>query len=195
MPRAPADRGITLRVVRNATHELVGVTCALGASRALGLEAVEAAAAGATALLGSWLPDADRRGTRVHRRSRLERRSLLAGALGFVVRLPLVAFALVARHRGISHSLFACALLGAVAVALGMALPPPGIMLTGGLAVGYSAHVLADGCTPHGVALWAPCSRRRVWLVPRRARVCTGSPREGLLAALSGGLALVLVVM
>ncbi|MCP9491806.1 MAG: metal-dependent hydrolase [Solirubrobacteraceae bacterium MAG38_C4-C5] len=181
--------------MRNATHELVGVTCALGAGRVLGLEAVETAALGATALLGSWLPDADRRGTRVHRRSRLERRSLLAGALGRVARLPLVAFSVVARHRGITHSLFACALLGTGAVALGMALPAPAILLTGGLVVGYCAHVLADGCTPHGVQLWAPFSRRRVRLVPRRARIRTGSLSEGLLAAASGALALMLVVV
>ena len=181
--------------MRNLTHELVGVTCALGASRTLGLDALDTAALSAGAVGGAWLPDTDRLGTRVHRRSGLERRSLLAGALGLAARLPLVAFALVARHRGITHSLLACTLLGAVAVVLGIALPPPGILLTGGLVVGYSAHVLADGCTPHGVRLWAPFSRRRVWLVPRRTRIPTGSQREGLLAAASGGLALVFVVM
>lgn len=106
-----------------------------------------------------------------------------------------MVFALVVRHRGITHSLFACALLGAGTVALGMALPPPGILLTGGLVVGYSAHVLADGCTPHGIQLWAPVSRRRVRLLPRRARIRTGSPSEGLLAAVSGALALMLVVV
>lgn len=133
-------------------------------------------------MCGSWLPDADRLGTRVHRRSRLERRSLLAAAVGLVARLPLVTFALVARHRGVSHSLVACALVGAAA-ALGLALPPPAPALAGGLALGYAAHVLTDACTPAGVALLAPFARRRVWLVPARARLRTGSAREGLLAA------------
>lgn len=180
--------------VRNATHQLVGVTCALGASRALGLEAVEIAAMGTAAVCGSWLPDVDRVGARVHRRSRLERRSLLVGALGLVGRLPLVAVAVVARHRGVTHSLSACALLGAVAVLFGSWLPPPGLLLAAGLVVGYSAHVLADACTPAGVQLWAPFSRRRVWLAPRRVRVRTGSLREGLVAMATAGVALVLVV-
>jgi membrane-bound metal-dependent hydrolase YbcI (DUF457 family) len=180
--------------VRNTTHQLVGVTCALGASRALGLEALDTVAAGAAAVCGSWLPDADRLGTRVHRRSRLERRTLLAAAVGLVARLPLVAFALVARHRGVSHSLVACALVGAAAAALGLALPPPAPALAGGLALGYGAHVLADDCTPAGVALLAPFARRRVWLVPARARLRTGSAREGLLAAAFAGLALILAL-
>lgn len=182
--------------MRNATHELVGLTCALGASRTLGLDALDTVAMGAGAVWGSWLPDADRLGTRVHRRGRLARRSLAAGALGMVLRLPLVTFALVARHRGISHSLAACVLLGAVATALGLWLPAPVAAGAGGLAVGYGAHVAADACTPAGVALWAPFSRRRTWLVPPRARIRTGSKREGLLAAATavGALALALAL-
>ncbi len=178
----------------NITHQLVGVTCALGTSRTLGLDALDTAALSVATVGGSWLPDADRLGTRVHRRGRLERRSLAAGALGMILRLPLVAFALVARHRGISHSLAACVLFAALAAALGVWLPAPVAPAAGGLAVGYGAHVLADACTPAGVALWAPFSRRRAWLVPRRARIRTGSPPEGLLAATTAVAALALAL-
>lgn len=190
--REAADGPSTVPWVRNATHELIGVTCALGASRALDLDTVETVLAAGAAAVGSWLPDADRLGTRVHRRSRLERRSLIARALGMVLRAPLVAFALVARHRGITHSLVACVLVGAGAVGLGLLLPAPGWALGGGLALGYLAHVLADACTPSGVALWAPFDQRRVWLVAAPARIRTGSVREALLAAVSAVAALAL---
>jgi len=181
--------------VRNATHQLVGVTCALGVSQALGLETVQTAAVSITAVCGSWLPDADRLGTRVHRRSLLERRSLLAGALGVVARTPLWALALLGRHRGITHSLLACVLVGAAAAALGVALPSPGLALAGGLALGYLAHVLADACTPSGVSLWAPFGPRTVWLVPRPARIPTGGLREGLVAGASATVALGLLAL
>jgi membrane-bound metal-dependent hydrolase YbcI (DUF457 family) len=179
--------------VRNTTHQIVGVTCALGASRALGLEAVETAAASVNAVWGSWLPDADRLGTRIHRRSRAERRSPLVGALGAVARLPLWAFALVARHRGISHSPEACVLVCAAAAALGLSLPPPALALTGGLALGYVTHVAADACTPFGVS--SALAHRKLWLVPRRARIRTGSLREALVAASSAALSVGLLAL
>jgi membrane-bound metal-dependent hydrolase YbcI (DUF457 family) len=183
-----------LLCVRSTTHELVGVACTVAASRALELEPLETAAATAGAIWGSWLPDADRLGTRVHRRGRLARRHMALAVLGAVVRLPLVVFALLARHRGLSHSLAACGLLAVVAALLAGLVGGLGAAAAGGSACGYLAHVLADSCTPSGVCLWWPLSRRRVWLLPRPLRIRTGSLREALLASAAATLAVALVV-
>jgi membrane-bound metal-dependent hydrolase YbcI (DUF457 family) len=184
-----------LLCVRNTTHELVGVASAVAASRALELEPLETAAAAAGAVWGSWLPDADRLGTRMHRRGRLTRRHLLVAALGAVLRLPLVVFALVARHRGLSHSLGACGLLAVLAALTAVVLGGVGAAAAAGGAVGYCAHVLADACTPSGVCLWWPASRRRVRLLPRPVRIRTGSLREALLALAAATVAIALVVL
>jgi inner membrane protein len=181
--------------VRNTTHELVGVAAAVAASRALELEPLETAAAAAGAIWGSWLPDADRLGARVHRRGWVARRHLAVAALGAVLRLPLVVFALLARHRGLSHTLAACGLLAAVAGLLAAVLGGVGAAAAAGCALGYCAHVLADACTPSGVPLWWPVSRRRVWLVPRPLRIRTGSLREALLALAAATVAVALVVL
>ena len=50
------------------------------------------------------------------------------------------------------------------------------------MAIGYLAHVAADACTPSGVALFAPLSSRRRWLLPSPVRIPTGSARELLVA-------------
>lgn len=171
--------------VRNGTHVLVGVTAALGAAQALGSDVATAAGMSVGAVVGSALPDADQLGSRVHRRTRMERRNILIGAVGLAVRIPLVAFAVLARHRGVSHSLLACAALTIAAAGVVVTLPAPAPVLAGGLVLGYAAHVLADGCTPHGVELWAPLSRRRVRFVPRGAHIPTGSVRERLLAVIT----------
>jgi membrane-bound metal-dependent hydrolase YbcI (DUF457 family) len=180
--------------VRSATHELVGVACAVAASRAFELDAFETAAAAGGAIWGSWLPDADRLGTRVHRRGRLARRDLALAALTGVLRLPLVVFALLSRHRGVTHSLAACVLLAGLAATVG-AVGGPWAALSSGCALGYCAHVLADGCTPSGVGLWRPFSRRRVCLLPRRARIPTGSFRETLVAVTAATTAVVLIAV
>ena len=190
-----ADGAISLLCVRNTTHELAGVACAVAASRALELEPLETAAAAAGAVWGSWLPDADRLGTRAHRRGRAARRHLAFAALGAVLRLPLVMFALLARHRGPSHSLAACALMAALAAVLAAMVGGLGAAVAGGCGCGYCAHVLADACTPSGVCLWWPVSRRRVWLLPRPLRIRTGSFRETLLAVAAAAVAGALVVV
>jgi membrane-bound metal-dependent hydrolase YbcI (DUF457 family) len=138
--------------VRSTTHELVGVACTVAASRTLEFDAPETAAAVAGAVWGSWLPDADRLGARVHRRGRLARRNLAFAALAAVLRLPLATFALLARHRGVSHSLAACGLLAGLAAVLAAAVGGVGAAAAAGCALGYCAHVLADACTPSGVS-------------------------------------------
>jgi inner membrane protein len=84
---------------------------------------------------------------------------------------------LVLRHRGVTHSLAACAVAALVA---GLLAPPLGA----GVAIGYLAHIAADACTPSGVAVFAPLSRRRRHLVPSFARIPTGSAREFVVATL-----------
>jgi membrane-bound metal-dependent hydrolase YbcI (DUF457 family) len=176
-------RAVSLARVRNTTHELIGVACVVAASQALDLDTLETVAAVAGAVWGSWLPDADSLGTRVHRRGRLERGNLVVAAATTVLRSPFVVVALLSRHRGVSHSLAACGLLAGLAVVISAAFGGPLAALASGCALGYCAHVLADGCTPSGVGLWRPFSRRSVCLLPRRARIPTGSFRELLIAA------------
>jgi inner membrane protein len=165
--------------VRNGTHELVGVSLAVAAGRVLEAAPVETAGLAAAALFGSRLPDVDQLGARVHRSTRLERRTLIARTAGALLRLPLMLFAVVVPHRTVTHSALACAVAAGLAALVAM--PAGGtvaLMVAGGVAIGYASHVAADACTPTGVSLWAPVSRRRVWLLPRRARIRTGSWRQ-----------------
>jgi membrane-bound metal-dependent hydrolase YbcI (DUF457 family) len=170
--------------MRNATHELVGVSLALAAAKVVEADPLESVGLAAASLCGSRLPDLDQLGARVHRRSRLERRSLLVGATGAALRLPLLAFAVLVPHRGVTHSVLACA--AAAGFAALVAAPIGGaaaLAAGGGVGIGYAAHLAADGCTPGGVSLWAPLSGR-VWLLPPRARIPTGSLREAALATM-----------
>ncbi|MGI8944759.1 MAG: metal-dependent hydrolase [Thermoleophilaceae bacterium] len=169
--------------MRNATHELLGVSLALAGAQAVQAGPLESVGLGVAAVCGSRLPDLDQVGSRVHRRSRLERRSMLFGALGTVLRLPMWAFAALVGHRGVTHSALACAATAALAALLAHPAGTAVALVVGvGVGVGYAAHVAADACTPGGVRLWAPLSRKRVWLLPRRARIPTGSLREAALA-------------
>ena len=128
------------------------------------------------ACLGSLLPDADRAGSRIYRSRRIERRVWPIRVLGWISRLPLRVLLLFG-HRGITHSLAACAV---AAITCGLLAKDLGA----GVAIGYLAHIAADACTPSGVALFAPLSRRRRWLVPSRVRIPTGSAREVAVATL-----------
>jgi inner membrane protein len=92
----------------------------------------------------------------------------LAAAAFVGATLPDADLALRLRHRGITHSLAACAAVTWLALATGLA----------GLAIGYASHVAADACTPAGVRAFAPLSRKAVHLLPKPARIPTGSLRE-----------------
>jgi inner membrane protein len=180
--------------MRNATHELIGVSLALAGAKALEADSLECVGLAAASLCGSRLPDVDQLGARVHRRSRAERRSPLLGAVGASLRLPSLAFAALVPHRGITHSALACA--AATGVAALIAFPTGGgtaFVVGAGVAIGYAAHLAADACTPGGASLWAPVSPQRVWLLPPRARIRTGSLREAALAA--GALAALALVL
>ena len=114
----------------------------------------------------------------------MERRHVSARVAGALVRLPLRVLVLLP-HRGITHSLFACVLTAIVAVAVvSLVAPELALAAAAGAGIGYAAHIAGDACTPGGVALWAPLSRRRRWLLPARARIPTGSLREYALTVL-----------
>jgi inner membrane protein len=167
---------------RATTHQIAGAGLAAVASAAVNASATTAAVLVAGACVGSLLPDADRAGSRVYRPTRFERRVWPARVLGWCARLPLRAL-VVLKHRGITHSLVACAAV-AVGCWLLASLVVPGAALSvgAGVAIGYLAHVAADACTPSGVALFAPLSGRRHWLLPSPVRIPTGSARERLVA-------------
>lgn len=165
--------------MKNATHETLGATAALAVCAVAGVDALTTCAAVAASLLGSRLPDADQAGSKIHRRTRLERRSVALGVVGFVLRLPLRLFAAIVDHRGATHWLSSAvaitAACGALAAAINAALILP---VAVGIAGGYVMHLLADACTPHGAPLLGPVRRQRVHLLPARWRIPTGSHRE-----------------
>jgi inner membrane protein len=120
----------------------------------------------------------------VHRPSRIERRHLSVRALGALARLPLRAL-VVLPHRGPTHSLLGCALAATLTgVVVSAVAPGLAVVAAAGVAVGSIAHVAGDACTPAGVPLHWPLSRRRRWLLPTRARIPTGSLREYAFTAL-----------
>src|SRR3954454_3796836 len=169
--------------MRSTTHEIAGIALALAAARVLDASSAESVGVAAGALIGSRLPDVDQPGARAHRPSLLERRSVVVGIAGAALRLPGRVFAVLVRHRGVTHSALACALSAGAAALVAYPAGPAGLVVAAGIGLGYAAHVAADACTPGGVTLWAPLSRRRMWLLPRGLRITTGSLPEALLAA------------
>jgi membrane-bound metal-dependent hydrolase YbcI (DUF457 family) len=177
------------------THQITGIGAAAVSAAALDVPSTAAAVLVGAAWLGSMLPDADRAGAHVYQRTRLERRHLSARLAGALVRLPLRLLVLLP-HRGITHSLFACALATTVAGALvSFVAPELALAAAAGAGIGYAAHLAGDACTPGGVALWAPLSRRRRWLLPACARIPTGSLREIAAAVLLAAISLAAIVV
>ena len=166
------------------THQITGVGVAVLAAAALDTPAQTTAVLVGAAWLGSMLPDADRAGARVYRPTRIERRHLPARAAGALVRLPLRVLVALP-HRGPTHSLIGCALAAALIGLLVTSFAPAlAVAAATGTAVGSLTHVAGDACTPSGVPLHWPLSRRRRWLVPAPARIPTGSLREYALTVL-----------
>ena len=147
--------------VRSLTHQLAGVGIAVVTFAAADTRGAAAAVLLGAAWVGSLLPDADLAGARFYRRTRIERRVPLARLAGTLLRLP-VRLSLLLGHRGPTHSLLACvfatALTGILAWLIDPDLAPTAAT---GTAIGYGAHIAADACTPSGVPMWAPFSRRR----------------------------------
>ena len=165
--------------MKNVTHEMIGASGALAVCAIAGVDALTSAGCVAVSVLGSRLPDADKHGSKIHRKTRWERRNPLIALLGFIARMPLVLFASVVRHRGATHWLSTGAavtvICGVIAVAVDGVLVLP---VAAGLGAGYTLHLLADACTPHGVPLLGPFSTRKRHLLPKGRRIPTGSGRE-----------------
>lgn len=99
----PSASRRTMVEMMNRTHRAVGAATTLALCAAVHTGGVVAVAAACASVLGSRLPDVDQPGARIHRRTRLERRSLTAGIAGRALRLPMTIFAALATHRGATH--------------------------------------------------------------------------------------------
>ncbi len=81
------------------------------------------------------------------------------------------------KHRGISHSVLAAAMITLGFWAL-LGIVGSGFTLTGlprtvwayAFGLGYLSHIIADACTHAGVRLWLPFSQRKWWLLPKLLR-------------------------
>jgi inner membrane protein len=96
--------------------------------------------------------------------------------------LPRWWHALTPGHRGLTHSLLACAVLGVLAYeaqTLVLGRPPASLLLTAAVLVGALSHLAADGVTDHGVPLLWPLWRGHFKL-PWPLAFRTGSWREHL---------------
>jgi membrane-bound metal-dependent hydrolase YbcI (DUF457 family) len=168
--------------MRNATHEAIGAAMALAVCAALDSGAAMAAGALGASVLGSRLPDVDQPRARIHRRTRLERRSIGVGLAVGALRLPMAMFARVGRHRGATHWLLSGAAATLVLAAAARAIwAPLAIPVAIGIGCGYWGHLLADACTPHGAPLLGPLHARRVHLLPAGRRIVTGARGDLLL--------------
>ena len=171
----------TMRSMKNVTHETIGATGALVACAIAGADVLTTAGCVVVSVLGSRLPDADQHGSKIHRKTGWERRNPMIALLGFIARIPLVAFAAVVRHRGATHWLSTGVAVTAVsAVAAGAVYAALVLPVAAGLGAGYTLHLLADACTPHGVPLLGPFSRRKRHLLPKGRRIRTGSGPEAV---------------
>src|SRR3954471_10347675 len=99
------------------THQISGVGAAALTAAAVAAPVATAPVLVGTAWFGSMLPDADKAGSHIHRRTGLERRHLPIRVAGSLVRLPLRLLSLLP-HRGVTHSVPACAVAGVFAGAL-----------------------------------------------------------------------------
>src|SRR3954468_12824191 len=101
------------------SHQITGVGLAAVSAAAVDASAPAAAILVGAAWLGALLPDADRAGARLYRRTPIERRLPLLRPLGLPLRVLIVL-----PHRGPTHSLFGCALVAAMAAALASLVSP-----------------------------------------------------------------------
>ena len=135
----------------------------------IGLTSESIALAVVFATLGSLLPDLDARESKL---SNVQ--------IGGITIIKPLARALNRRlgHRGVMHSMMALLIVTLfVALPLSVFLDPfAGI----GLALGYLSHLLLDALTKSGVPLYWP-DAGRVWLLPPRLRVTTGSSAEDVI--------------
>lgn len=153
--------------MRGPTHELIGVSAAVVASRALQFGPAETGGLVACAFVTSRLPD------RIE--PKLPAWVTQTRGMGW------------AAHRHLSHwaltGMLVCALVAFVTFMVAGSWAVVGVT-AGGAGIGYGMHLVADSCTPHGTPALAPFHRDCVWLLPRGYRIRTGSSAEGLLSLL-----------
>ena len=141
--------------MKAGTHIIAGVMAGYIVGATAGLPLLESGALGAVGGVAAMLPDID------HPHSAIRRKT---GVLG-----TLAAFWM--KHRGITHSIAALAVVWGVMLFIGQ--PLIGAAVVGG----YASHLLLDGCTPAGVPLFWP-NRTKVHLLPSGLRVRTGGFAE-----------------
>lgn len=137
------------------THCTIGTGAGLALALATHQPPLQAGALALLGGLGGLLPDVDSPHALIHR-------------LAIVTRLV----ALFVKHRGITHSLLALALVGALALRF----PPWGLAL----ALGYSSHLIADAVTIEGIPLLYPWGRM-FHLLPPHTRLKTGGLVESFI--------------
>lgn len=128
------------------SHQITGVGLAAVSAAAVDASAPTAALLIGSAWIGSLLPDADRAGTRIYRRTPIERRLPLLRPLGTLARMTL-RLLIVLPHRGPTRSLFGCAVAAALAAAFAALVVPVIVpVVAAGVTIGYLARAVAMTC-------------------------------------------------
>ena len=165
------------------THQIAGVGLAAVAGAALDTSTTTAVVLVGAAWVGSMLPDADMAGSRVYRRTKIERRNLLARVVGRWYGFRCGCSSMLP-HRGITHSLRLCG-VAAIVTAVLVNLVAPTVALAAGSG-SRSATPPTSPPTPARPAAsrsWRPCRGSDSHLLPKHARIPTGSLREYATAA------------
>lgn len=151
--------------MRGGTHILGGVLAGYIVGASAGLPLLESGALGAIGGIAAMLPDID------HPQSAIRRKTGILGTLA----------AFWMKHRGITHSGLAVALVWLVTTFLSQPL------VSAAIVGGYASHLVLDSFTISGIPLFWPLARR-VHFLPPVIRIRTGSFAEQ-------GVALLMVVL
>lgn len=155
------------------THDVVGVTTAVGVGYVSGIGLPATGVLAVAALAGSRLPDDLEGGFLPHRG--VTHRIWFVGVVAAAVWLAIMGlwrlkwFDTNVLSYGRDH--------GVPVDQLGVLLA---VLLAGGLALGYGMHLVADMCTIHGLDVGG----KRVHLLPKQMRIRTGGVPEHLLRLL-----------
>lgn len=136
----------------------------------------------ALACLGALLPDLDAGESLV--------KSLRIGSLRPFAPLSNLAYRTWG-HRGLLHSPAGLLLFWLICIPIGLLW---GLWPALALWIGYASHLAGDACTRTGIPAWPNRSDHRWWLVPREARIVTGSQEEEIIFALLAISTLLLVL-
>lgn len=152
------------------THDVVGVTTAVGVGYATGIGWPATGVLAVAALAGSRLPDDLEGGILPHRG--ITHRIWFVGVVATVVWLAIMG---LWRLDWFQTNVLSYGRKSGIAVdQLGVLLA---FLLAGGLALGYAMHLVADMCTIHGLDVGG----KRVHLLPKKMRIRTNGVPEHLL--------------